>query len=160
MPTEDRILRQHLLELLRGGSAHITFADALEDFPDVLRGARPKGAPHTAWQLLEHIRIALDDLHSFSTNPDYVAPKWPEAYWPDAEAPPAAEDWDASVRGVLATLKLLEEMVSDEEANLYTPIPWGDGQTILREVLVAADHNAYHLGQLVYLRKQLEGGKR
>jgi hypothetical protein len=153
---DDRILRNHLLEFLRGGSAHIDFRSALKNFPSEFYGKKPKSAPYSAWQLLEHIRIALHDLVEFCTNPKYIAPDWPKDYWPEAEAPPSAAAWRASVKAVEADIAAFEKMVGDPKSNLYALIPWGDGQTLLREILVAGDHTSYHLGQLVMLRKQLE----
>lgn len=155
MPAEDAILREQLIELVRGGSAHADARTVLDNFPEEKRSLKPDGSPHNAWQLLEHIRVALDDLLEFCTNPHYVAPKWPEAYWPKEEAPASAEEWDKSVAAVLAGLASFEHLIKDEESNLHARIPWGDGQTLLHEVLLAADHTSYHLGQIVLLRKQL-----
>lgn len=154
MATEDRALRDHLLELLRGGSAHIEPAAALDDFPADKRGVTPPGSPYNAWQLLEHMRLALRDLLDICTDSSYAAPKWPDDYWPKS-AQPSSKEWDASVKAFKADLKAFEDLVSDGASNLYAKIPWGEGQTLLREVLLAADHNSYHLGQLVLLRKQL-----
>lgn len=156
MPDDDRILRNHLLEFLRGGSAHLDFRTVLKNFPTELYGKKPKGSPYSAWQLLEHIRIALHDLVEFSTNPNYVALDWPKDYWPEAEAPPSANAWQASVRAVEEDIAEFEKLVGDPQSNLYAQIPWGEGQTLLREVLLAGDHTSYHLGQLVLLQKQLE----
>src|SRR5450631_3743777 len=156
MPTEDRELRDHLIELLRGASAHADAKTVLSDFPADKRDLKPNGAPYNAWQLLEHTRMALDDLLDFCVNPQYVAAKWPEEYWPKNETPRNAEEWDKSVAAVLAAIKEFERMVGDDKSNLYAKIPWGEGQTLLREAMLAADHNSYHLGQIVLLRKQLD----
>jgi uncharacterized damage-inducible protein DinB len=156
MPTDDRILRDHLLELLRGGNAHADFNTALKNFPEKMRGKKPDGAPYSAWQLLEHMRIAQHDILDFCINSNYLAPKWPDDYWPKNDAPETAEQWDASVKAFHADLKELEKLVHGEPGNLYAKIPWGDGQTILRELLLVADHNAYHLGQIVLVRKLLD----
>ena len=155
MPTDDRILRDHLLELLRGGSAHADTSTSLKNFPEALFGKKPEGSPHTAWQLLEHLRITQHDILDFCTNSAYLAPEWPEGYWPKTDAPESTEAWNASIKAFHADLKELEKLVQDESGNLYAKIPWGDGQTILREVLLIADHNSYHLGQFVLLRKEL-----
>ncbi len=155
MPNDDRLLRDQLVELLRGGSAHADLNKSLADFPGGLAGKKPQGAPHTAWQLLEHLRLALHDLLEFSTSSEYLAPNWPEDYWPKTDAPPSPEAWEESVTAIKGDLQAFEDLVRDSESNLYATIPWGKGQTLLREVLLAADHNSYHLGQLVYLRKQL-----
>jgi uncharacterized damage-inducible protein DinB len=153
---DDRILRDHLLELLKGSSAHLDVSTALDDFPESYRTAKPSGAPHNAWQLLEHLRIALRDLLDFCQNSHYLARKWPEEYWPQDEVPPTPDAWDTSLAALKADLDAFEKMASDPETNLYATIPWGEGQTILREILLAADHTSYHLGQIVFLRKQLE----
>jgi DinB superfamily len=155
MPGDDRLLREHLLEFLRGGSAHIDFKSAVKDFPPELYGKTPEGAPYSAWQLLEHLRIALHDMLDFCVNPKYAALEWPKDYWPESAAPPSAETWRASVRAVEADIAEFERLAGDPKSNLYAKIPWGDGQTLLREILLAGDHNSYHLGQLVMLKKQL-----
>lgn len=155
MPGDDRILRDQLLEFLRGGSAHIDFKSAIKDFPPALYGKKPEGVPYSAWQLLEHLRIALHDILDFCVNPKYAAPEWPKDYWPEAAAPRSAEDWRASVRAIEADIAEFERLAGNPGSNLYARIPWGDGQTLLREILLAGDHNSYHLGQLVMLKKQL-----
>jgi len=157
--TENKALRRHVLELLRGGHAHADLDSALADFPPQLRGKKPKGAEHTAWQLLEHIRIGQWDILEFSRNAKHVSPKWPEAYWPQTEAPPSAAAWDTSIRKVRADQKAMEKLVRSEKSDLFAPIPHGTGQTLLREALLVADHNAYHIGQLVLLRRLLGAWK-
>lgn len=152
---EDGALRRQLVEFLRGESAHASLKDALDDFPEELRGRKPAGSPHTAWQLVEHMRIVLHDLLDFSTNSNYLAPKWPDDYWPKEDAPPSADAWDASVRSVKKDVADFEKLIGNQESNLYATIPWGDGQTLLREVLLAGQHTSYHLGQLVLLRREL-----
>jgi hypothetical protein len=152
-------LRQHLLDLLKGANAHTTFQNAIEDFPAELRGKRPKGAPHSPWELLEHMRIAQWDILEFSRNPDHESPKFPDGYWPPKPEPPDAKAWDRSVRSFCQDLQSLSDLVVDNATDLYAPIPGGDGQTILREALLVADHNAYHLGQLVLLRRMLGAWK-
>jgi uncharacterized damage-inducible protein DinB len=156
---DDAVLRQHLVKLLKGGDAHVDFEHAMADFPAELRGKTPKWAEHSPWQLLEHLRIAQQDILDFSTNPDYKAKEWPKEYWPKTEAPPDAKAWDRSINGYCEDLKALCELVEDEKTDLFTRIPHGDGQTILREVLVVADHNSYHLGQIVLLRRELGAWK-
>jgi hypothetical protein len=157
--TEDKALRRHVLELLRGGHAHADLDSALADFPPKLRGKKPKGAEHTAWQLLEHIRIAQRDILEFSRNAKHVSPKWPEGYWPETEAPPSAAAWNTSIRKVRADQKAMEKLVASKKTDLFAPIPHGTGQTLLREALLVADHNAYHIGQLVLLRRLLGAWK-
>jgi hypothetical protein len=152
----DSSLRKHVDYLLRMEGAHLAFDEAVADFPAPLRGVKPKGAPHTAWQLLEHMRIAQEDILDFSRNPKYEEKKFPDDYWPADEAPPSEEAWDRSVRRFRSDLKELRALIADTENDLYAEIPHGQGQTLLREALVTADHNSYHLGQLMFLRKMLE----
>ena len=149
-------LRQHVLNLLRMEGAHIGFHEAVKGFPADLQGKKPAGAPHSAWQLLEHLRLAQEDILDFSRNPDYREKKWPEEYWPATEAPPDDAAWNASIRAFEHDLKEMEALVADEKHDLFARIPHGDGQTLMREALLVADHNSYHLGQLVFLRKILE----
>lgn len=151
-------LRQQLIKLLTKAEAHMDVGSALKNFPQELRGRKPTGAPHTPWQLLEHMRIAQWDILEFSLNSKHVSPKWPDGYWPKTEAPPDAKAWDKSVRQFLADLEEVCEMVNDSKRDLFAEIPHGEGQTYLREALLVADHNAYHLGQLVMVRRIL-GGK-
>jgi hypothetical protein len=158
MPTEDRALREHLLELLRGGSAHVDLATVLGDFPLELAGRKPKNVPYSPWQLLEHMRVAVSDLLVFSTDPKYVAPKWPDDYWPAKEAPGPGE-WESSVKALKADLASFETIVQDSKSNLYAKIPWGNGQTLLREVLLASDHTSYHLGEMVLIRREFGAWK-
>ncbi|MDI3254859.1 DinB family protein [Pseudacidobacterium ailaaui] len=156
MSAGSDVLRDHLVELLRGGSAHLTLDEAVRDFPPEFYGAAPNGAPHTAWQLLEHIRIALRDLLEFCTDPSYVAPEWPKDYWPESKSPSSAQQWEASVQEVRQYLETFEKLAAGPTEKLTARIPWGEGQTLLREILLAADHTSYHLGQIVLLRRQME----
>jgi uncharacterized damage-inducible protein DinB len=159
MPSTDAALRQHVLSLLQGGNAHVTFDDAVKNLPAELRGKKPKGAEYTAWQVLEHLRIAQWDILEFSRDPAHKSPSWPDGYWPATAAPPDAKAWDKSVRAFRKDLKAMCDMVADERVNLFKRIPHGDGQTVLREALLTADHNAYHIGQLVLLRRLLGAWK-
>jgi hypothetical protein len=152
-------LREHLLNLLRGGHAHADFESAVRKLPAALRGKRPRGAEHSPWQLLEHLRIAQWDILEFSRDPQHQSPEWPTGYWPQKPAPPDEKAWDKSVRAFRRDLKALCDLVSDPKTDLFAKIPHGDGQTVLREALLAADHNAYHLGQLVLLRRLLGAWK-
>jgi uncharacterized damage-inducible protein DinB len=152
---ESDALRQHLLDLLRGRNAHADFDAVVADFPSRLRGVKPPGAPHTAWQLLEHMRIAQSDILEFSRDGKHKSPPWPEGYWPKTEAPPIAASWNNSLRSFRADLKALAKLVADKKTDLFAKIPHGSGQTVLREALLAADHNSYHLGQMVLLRRLL-----
>ncbi len=153
--SQDESLRKPLLDLLTGEGAHVAFDDAIKDFPATLRGARPDGAPHTAWQLLEHMRIAQWDILEFSRNPKHVSPDWPAGYWPETETPPDDRAWERSVREFRKDLKAMQALIHDPRSDLFVRIPHGKGQTLLREALVLADHNSFHLGQIVMLRKQL-----
>ena len=152
-------LRNHVLELLRGGHAHVDLETALKGLPARLRGKKPKGAEHTLWQLLEHIRIGQWDILEFSRNPKHVSPPWPKGYWPATEAPPSASAWNNSLRRVREDLKAMEKLVASPKTDLLAKIPHGNGQTILREALLLADHNAYHVGQMVLLRRLLDAWK-
>ncbi len=151
----DRALRQHVLYLLRGGGAHLSFDQAITGLPARLRGAKAPGAAHTAWQILEHLRIAQWDILEFSRNPKHVSPKFPQGYWPRTASPPGRTSWAKSVAAFRADLKAMQKLVQNPATDLFATIPHGDGQTILREALLVADHNAYHLGELVLLRRLL-----
>jgi DinB family protein len=155
----DKALRKHILYLLEEGGAHLDFNAAVKDMPFELQGKKPKGGEHSAWQLLEHLRITLWDIVEFSRDPKHVSPKWPEAYWPATAAPPDEKSWSKSAAGYRAHLKVLTDLVANEKVDLFARIPHGDGQTILREALLAADHTAYHLGQLVEVRRALGAWK-
>jgi len=162
MPTKDphhKQLLEHLIFLLDGGGAHAKFSDIVSDMPEKLRGVKPEGLPHSAWMLLEHLRIAQRDILEFSRNPKHESPKWPEGYWPEGEAPPNTAAWNKSIQQFRKDLKAVEDLVVNPKTDLYAKIPWGDGQTILREVLLIADHNAYHLGQFVDVRRLLGAWK-
>ena len=155
-------LREHLLYLLRGGGAHVDFERAVAGLDPGLRGARPDGLPHTPWRLVEHMRIAQRDILEFSRDPRHVSPAWPDGYWPDGDGPPDPGAWDRSVAAFQADLRAMQGLVADPSVDLFAPLPHGEGQTVLREALLVADHNAYHLGQLVVVRRLLgawlEGG--
>ena len=151
----DQSLREHLLYLLRGGGAHTSFDDAMGDWPVQLAGAKVANFPHTAWMLLEHMRIAQWDILEFSRNGKHESPNWPDGYWPTTENPPTERAWLDSIAAFKKDLRAMEKLVADKKKDLYAKLPWGDGQTILREALLVADHNAYHVGQLVMLRKSI-----
>jgi hypothetical protein len=157
--TTDQSLREHVIYLLEGGGAHAKFDDVINGLPPNLRGVRPEKFPHSPWMLLEHLRLAQWDILEFSRNGKHVSPKWPEGYWPPTEAkteaPPSDAAWNKSIRQFRRDLKAMQKLVSNPRTDLFALIPWGDGQTILREALLLADHNAYHLGQLVDLRRLL-----
>lgn len=148
-------LRTHIINLLTKAEAHVDARSELKDFPAKLRGSKPEGAPHTPWQLLEHMRIAQWDILQFSIDAKHESPKWPEGYWPEKDAP-SDKAWDKSVRQFLDELDAMCELVNDPKRDLFARIPHGSGQTLLREALLLADHNAYHLGQIVMIRRSLE----
>jgi hypothetical protein len=151
----EHALREHLRELLGGGHAHLDFERAIAELPSELRGARPPGLPHTPWRLVEHMRIAQWDILRFSVDPDHASPEFPGGHWPEGDAPPDPDAWDRTVAAFRADLGSMMDLVSDPAVDLFAPIPHGHGQTILREALLMADHNAYHLGQLVTVRRLL-----
>jgi hypothetical protein len=155
----EQKLREHLLELLKGGSAHASFADAARDLPAKLRGAKPQGLPHSAWMLVEHLRIAQRDILEFSRSAKHRSPPWPEGYWPKTEAPPSSAAWDKSVRQFRRDMQAMRDLVTNPKTDLFAQIPWGEGQTILREALLLADHNAYHTAQLIDVRRSLGAWK-
>lgn len=157
--THDQPLREHVIYLLDGGGAHAKFDDVVKDFPVKLRGQKPTGLPHSPWMLLEHMRLAQLDILGFTRNPKHESPEWPEGYWPKTQAPPSASAWETSIKNFRKDLKAMRDMVEDPKTDLFAKIPGGDGQTILREALLVADHNAYHLGQLVDAKRALGGWK-
>ena len=155
MNQSDHSLRQHLIYLLKGGGAHVNFDEAVKGIPINLRDKKPAGILHSPWMLLEHMRIAQWDILEFSRHPKHVSPHWPEGYWPRISARPSATAWNASVKNFRKDLEAMQALVTNPQTDLFARIPWGDGQTILREALLVADHNAYHLGQLVDVRRLL-----
>ena len=152
----DQALREHLLSLLDGGNAHLTFEDFLKTFPADKCGQRIEGLPYTAWQVLEHMRIAQWDLLEFSRNPQHVSPKWPKGYWPDASETGSATLWNETVEKFRQDAKAFEDFLRDPETDLFAKIPHGTGQTVLREVLILADHNSNHLGALIVMARLLK----
>jgi DinB superfamily len=153
--SHDELLREHVAYLLDGGGAHAKFEDAVKDLPVKLRGQKPAGLPHTPWMLLEHMRLAQWDILEFARNAKHESPEWPEGYWPKTPAPATTSAWDTSLRNFRKDLKAMRDLVADPNTDLFAKIPWGDDQTILREALLLADHNAYHVGQLVDVRRLL-----
>jgi len=151
----DKALREQLVKLLTSGEAHADFSAAVKDVPAGLRGKRPDGAPHSLWELLEHMRIAQWDIIEFALDAKHVSPEFPSGYWPKTPAPPDDHAWDKAVKSFRADLKRLADLVADESTDLFAKIPHGDGQTLLRQALLTADHNAYHLGEFVQVRRLL-----
>lgn len=160
MPTDrDQHLRQNLTFLISGGGAHAKFNDAIRNLPPTLRGKKPANFPHSIWMLVEHMRLAQWDILEFSRNPKHVSPKWPEGYWPKTAAPPTPAAWTKSVQRFRDDQKEMLQFVESPKTDLFAKISWGDGQTILREALLVADHNAYHLAQIIDVRRLLGAWK-
>jgi DinB family. len=152
----DATLRAHLSKALDWADAHVDFNSAVAGVPPALRGAKPAGAPHSAWELLEHLRLSQEDILDFCRNPEYQEGNWPADYWPASATPPDdGAAWDASVAAFRRDLDALKALASDTALDLFSTIPHGTGQTYLRELLLVIDHNSYHIGQLVALRRQL-----
>jgi len=155
-------LRRELITLLDGGKAHATFDDAVKGFPAELRGVVPKGLPYSAWQIVEHLRIAQQDILEFSDNADgsYKTMKWPDDYWPKSAEPPNDRAWDESLKQIRADRKAFDKLLHDaDDAELVQAFPWGDGQNLLHEALLIGDHNAYHTGELIVVRRLLGAWK-
>jgi hypothetical protein len=153
---DDKALREAVLTLLGGGRAHVSFEKAVANLPENLRGKKPRGAPYTPWQQLEHMRICQWDILEYIRNPQHVSPEWPAGYWPREAAPPARNAWAKSVKAFLADRQALLDLAADRSTDLLARVPADpEGPTILHELLLVADHNAYHLGQLIVLRRLL-----
>jgi uncharacterized damage-inducible protein DinB len=152
---DDKALRELLARLLGWGDAHVTFDAAVDGIPVKLRGKRPAAVPHSIWQLVEHLRIAQDDILDFCINPKYRETKWPDDYWPRAAAPPSSSAWTASLRRYRRDRRALQALAADRTIDLEARIPHGSGQTYLRELVLVADHGAYHVGQIVLVRRLL-----
>lgn len=150
-------LRKQLKALLKGGQAHAGFDAAVRDFPTDLRATVPANLPYSAWQLVEHMRITQRDILNFSAPPTggYQHIEWPEAYWPPTPTPPHAHSWDESIAAIRADREHFEQLLEKPAAELIKPFRWGEGQNLLREALLIADHNAYHIGELILLRRLL-----
>src|SRR5262245_35965158 len=154
--SNDESLRQHLVWLLGEGNAHLTFDAAIASLPVKFRGAMASGVPHTPWRLVEHMRIAQWDILEFCRNPKHISPEFPKGYWPATDAPPDDSAWNRTVQSFRADLQAMQQLVANPATDLFAPIAHaGDRQTILREALLVADHNAYHLGQLIIVRRAL-----
>lgn len=157
--SDIQALRDHLLYLLRGGGAHIDFQTLIPDFPPAIINGKVAGVPYTPWQLLEHMRIAQRDIVRFSIDADHVSPEFPEGYWPARDTVADKQLWNETVEALQADLKEMENLVADQATDLFAEIQHGDGQTILREALLVADHNAYHLGAMALLKRILNQEK-
>jgi hypothetical protein len=158
--SDDQKLREHLLYLLGDGGAHIDFEAVIKDFPIELVNQKVESLPYSAWQVLEHMRLAQWDILEFSRNAAHVSPPWPDGYWPAKDLTADEEAWATSVAAFRADLEAMQELVKDSATDLFAPLAHGEGQTILREALLVADHNAYHLGVLSTIKRILLGRKR
>jgi uncharacterized damage-inducible protein DinB len=159
MSPELGAMRDHLASVLAWDEAHATFEVAVADLPADLRGRTPAGLPYSPWQLVEHLRITQHDILDFCRNPNYHEIEWPAEYWPTSAAPPSAKAWDESVRRYREDRAALQALARDPAVELTARIPHGTGQTYLRELLLAADHAAYHLGELIVVRRLLGAWK-
>ena len=157
MADNNKVLIDEIVKLLNGGTAHATLDDALDGLPANQRGEKPYGLPYSIWQLLEHIRIALWDMLEFSKDGNHQSPKWPDEYWVKEVAPGNEEAWDISIKQIKKDLQELTGLV--KTGDLFTPVPHGDGQTLLREALQAADHTAYHVAEIIVIRRLLGSWK-
>lgn len=151
----DTDVRRQLRDVLGWGDAHVTFEKAVKGVPPRLRGIVPPGLPHSAWQLVEHIRLAQADILEFCVRRKYRHRKWPDDYWPKSAAPRNAEAWTRSLAAIRRDRRAFQRLASDRSVDLSARVPNGDGQTYLREILLVADHEAYHIGQLVLVRRAL-----
>jgi hypothetical protein len=151
----DKELREYLTKVLTWGEAHVDWKQALAGLDPAHRGARPAGSPYSAWELLEHARISQEDILDFSTNPKYRAREWPASYWPNSPAPPNDAAWEKSVKEFAKGTEQMVKLLKDPRTDLFAKIPHGTGQTMLRQALLLADHNAYHLGEFVLARRLL-----
>ena len=156
---KEKLLREQLANLLSGNGAHLDWRTAFAEMPARLRGVRPDGLPHSAWELLEHMRIAQWDMLEFSRNPNHVSPDWPSGYWPEAPAPPQSTAWEKSLKLFARDLAAMKKLMTSPKNDLFAPISNGTGQTLLQEALQCADHNAYHVGQVVLVRRLLGAWK-
>jgi hypothetical protein len=159
MAPTDAAVRDHLDRVLAWGEAHAAFEDAVADLPDRLRGRTPEGLPYSPWQLVEHLRLAQHDLLEFCRNSDYRESTWPDDYWPASAAPPSSAAWEESLRRYREDRAALQALVRDPAVDLTARIPHGTGQTYLREILLAIDHAAYHVGELIVVRRLLGAWK-
>ena len=153
--TYEAAIRQHVGRLLAWEDAHVGFDAAVDGVPGALRGVKPPGLPYTPWQLLEHLRRTQHDILEVCRNPAYRELNWPDDYWPGAPAPPSPAAWDDSVAAFRQDRTALQQLATDPDVDLTATIPHGSGQTYLRELLLVADHSAYHVGELIVVRRLL-----
>lgn len=152
----EKVLREHLIKLLQGHGAHMSYEEALSEFPLEFRDSKIAEFPNTPWKILEHMRIAQWDILRFCVDPEHISPKFPDGYWPEEETPQNENAWEDSVTLFFKDLQKIQDLIADSSTDLFVPISHGTGQTVFREILLVADHNAYHLGQLILIRRYLE----
>lgn len=146
-------LRNHLVKAFRDTNVHADFEKAFASLPRELRGAKPEGQLYTPWQLLEHLRLCVRDYVDYATQPGYIEPPFPEGYWPSSDTPPDDAAWEASLRGFRSGMAEMESLILNPRTDLFAPIPGGEGRKVLRQALACLDHNAYHIGQMILLRR-------
>jgi len=157
---QDKLIREQLLNLLKGGNAHMTLIEAVKNFPVSKMNVTFPNGEYSSWHLLEHIRRTQSDILNFIVNSNYKELKWPKDYWPQSQEKATQKDWDKTLKLFDKDIKALEKIISDPKTDLYVKIKWGDGQTILREILLVADHNAYHIGEFAIMRQVLKSWNR
>lgn len=154
--SENTAIIDNLINLLNKGNAHISVDEALKDIPFEILGSKPEGVPYSIWQLAEHIRIAQEDILNFSKDSQYQSPNWPDDYWPKEVKPTSKEAWENCIAQIKKDRKSFITLLRNSADSLFTPFPYGDGQTLLREALVLADHQSYHTGEIIILRRILK----
>jgi hypothetical protein len=152
---EDKKIREYLIKLLDWEGAHMNFKNAVADFPEKFMNIKPPHVVYTPWHLIEHIHLTQEDILEFIINPKYKEPKWPDNYWPGRSEKADKKKWDQTIKNYYHELKSLQEIVKDPKTDLFNPIPWGDGQTIFREIILVSDHTSYHVGELGIIRQIL-----
>lgn len=155
----NSVLIKNLEDLLKTGNAHASLDDALKNIPFDLLGEKPENLPYSIWQLSEHIRIAQWDILEFCRNEKHVSPKWPEGYWPSDAKPASKADWEKCIEQIKEDRKSFIELLTTSAENIYKPFDYGNGQTLLKEALVLADHNSYHTGEIIIMRRLLNDWK-
>lgn len=157
--SNNNLLIKSLTHLLKKGNAHASLDDALQNISFDLLGEKPGNLPYSIWQLAEHIRIAQWDILEFCRNKKHISPKWPDGYWPSETKPVSEAAWEKCIEQINADRKSFVELLSDPEVDIYKPFDYGDGQTLLKEALVLADHNSYHTGEIIIVRRLLNDWK-
>ena len=155
--SNDEVIREHVLFALNGDGAHVDFETAMRDLPEALRDKRPPGAAHSLWEVIQHLRIAQWDILEYIRNSSHVSPEFPAGYWPAVNSQPSSDSWEESLEKFRADFAAIIAMVSDPTCDILAPLHGVSGQTIARKLLMLADHNAYHLGEFVALRRVLAG---